>query len=468
MARSKKTRNANDESSIYFSDYDQRWHGRVTVGVKNNGDKDRRHVSSKNRPEVVRKVRDLEKKRDAGSLEQAGAKWTVEQWLTHWLYKIARMTTTENGWDAYYYAVTIHLIPGIGAHKLNGPNKLAPDHLEALYRKMLENGSKPGTAHQVHRTIRAALNDAFERDHITKNPALIAKAPPVDEEEIEPLNKEEIRALFETARKGRNSTRWVIAIALGLRQGEALGLKWEDVDFDEKTLRIRRNRLRPKYKHGCEPACGRKHAGHCPQRVNTRRETKQTKSKAGKRTIGLPDPLVVELAQHRDEQAAEREKARDLWKEDGWVFTNELGEKLNARTDQFRWKALLTEAGVRDARLHDARHTAATVLLELGVNHRATMGVMGWSSANMAQRYQHLTTTVRRTIADQVGGHLWETKKATEESQELTDEQREAIKQLAATLPGSWGQQFWELATGKPGPRSADEDDAEPPTASGE
>jgi integrase len=418
VARTKNTRNANGESSIYKSEADKRWHGRVTVGVKDNGMPDRRHVSSKDRREVVRKVRELEKKRDDGSVQKAGTSWTVEQWLTHWLNNIAAMTTTENGWDAYYYAVTVHLIPGIGAHKLNGPNKLLPDHLEALYRKMIKEGAKAGTAHQVHRTIRAALNDAVARDHITKNPATIAKAPTLDEEEIEPFTKDEIRLLFETARAGRNSTRWIIAVSLGLRQGEALGLKWDDLNFEEQLLRIRRSRLRPKYEHGCEPPCGRKHAGHCPQRVNVRADTKDTKSKAGKRTIGLPAPLVIELERHREEQAVEREKARDLWNDEGWIFADELGQKLNSRTDQFHWKRLLGDAGVRDARLHDARHTAATVLLELGVNHRATMGVMGWSSASMAGRYQHMTAPVRRAIADQVGGHLWEQAEGRDQSEE--------------------------------------------------
>ncbi|MEU0462779.1 tyrosine-type recombinase/integrase [Amycolatopsis sp. NPDC006131] len=122
----------------------------------------------------------------------------------------------------------------------------------------------------------------------------------------------------------------------------------------------------------------------------------------------LPAPLVAELQAHRQEQEAERAKAGELWQGDGWVFTDELGRQINARTDGFHWKRLLAAAGVRDARLHDARHTAATVLLELGINHRATMDVMGWSSATMANRYQHVTEPVRRSIAEQVGGHLWQ------------------------------------------------------------
>ena len=108
------------------------------------------------------------------------------------------------------------------------------------------------------------------------------------------------------AAKLRNSARWVVALALGLRQGEALGLHWEDVDLVAGYVRIRKNRLRPKYAHGCgaEP-CGRK-AGYCPKRSQIRREHKSTKSRAGRRTIGLPDPLIKILRQHQEAQDRER------------------------------------------------------------------------------------------------------------------------------------------------------------------
>lgn len=405
MPRKKESRNANGESSIYKGN-DNRWHGRVTVGVKNDGSPDRRHVSSKDRKEVVRKVRDLERQRDEGTVHQPGTAWTVEKWLDHWLNDIAVMSTTPNGWDAYFYAVK-HLKKGIGKHPLSGPRRLMPNHLETMYRAMLDAGAKPATVHQVHRTIRAALNDAKARDYIGKNPAEVAKAPTPDDDEVEPFTKEEIRKLFETARRSRNSTRWIIAISLGLRQGEALGLQWSDVNFDEQTLRVRRTRLRPKYRHGCSDDCGRS-PGHCPHRVNVRPKTKDTKSKAGRRIVGLPGPLVRELQRHEEEQAAEERTAADLWRGEGWIFADELGGEINLRTDGKAWKQLLADAGVRDARLHDARHTAATVLLELGVNDRAAQGVMGWSNASMAGRYQHLTAGIRQSIADQVGGHLWE------------------------------------------------------------
>ena len=183
--------------------------------------------------------------------------------------------------------------------------------------------------------------------------------------------------ILNTASKHRNSTRWAIAPALGRRQGEVLGLQWSDVDLDAGVLRVRRSRLRPKYRRGCNGTCGRDRPGYCPKREQARPDTARTKSRAGRRVLGLPPELLTLLTRHKQTQDAERTAARQLWKEGGWVFTKPTGEPLNPNTDYHEWKKLLRVAQVREGRLHDARHTAATVLLLLGVPERAVMGLMG-------------------------------------------------------------------------------------------
>lgn len=131
------------------------------------------------------------------------------------------------------------------------------------------------------------------------------------------------------------------------------------------------------------------------------------KSAAGRRGIVLPEPLYVLLMQHREVQAHEREHAGTLWEEGGWIFTQANGRPIDPRRDLDEWNDLLAEAGVRAARLHDARHTAATMLLLLGVPERAAMEVMGWSNSSMAKRYQHITEGLRQDIANRLGGFLW-------------------------------------------------------------
>ncbi|MFI8305497.1 tyrosine-type recombinase/integrase [Streptomyces sp. NPDC085927] len=400
--KNKRTRQPNGRSSIYLGK-DGKWHGRVTVGIRDDGKPDRRHVERKTRAEVAEAVRELERQRDAKTVRKPGKPWTVKAWLTHWIENIAPLGVNENTMVGYGAAVRKHLIPGLGAHRLD---RLKPEHIETFYAAMQAKGSKPATAHQAHRTFRTALNEAVRRGHLGQNPVRLAKAPRVREDEIEPYSVEEVRRLLRAADKRRNSARWAIALSLGLRQGEALGLKWTDVDLDGGVLMVRRSRRRPRYAHGCGDTCGRK-AGYCPQRKRTNPETADTKSRAGRRAVGLPPQLVDLLRTHRKRQDAERVAAGDKWTEEGWLFATETGRGTSPRTDYDDWKELLAAAKVRDGRLHDARHTAATVLLILGVSERAVMGLMGWSSTAMAARYQHMVDTVRTNIARQVDELIW-------------------------------------------------------------
>ncbi|MEV0392308.1 tyrosine-type recombinase/integrase [Polymorphospora rubra] len=393
-----------DGASSIYKGSDGYWHGRVTVGVRDDGRPDRRHVQATTEREVIRKVRELERNRDSGTVRKPGQRWTVEKWLTHWVENIAAPVVRDNTIAGYRVAVNRHLIPGVGGHRLD---RLEPEHLEKLYARMIRNGSAPATAHQAHRTIRAALNEAVRRGHLIKNPAALAKAPRLSDDEIEPYSVGEVKRLLEAAATRRNSARWAVALSLGLRQSEALGLKWSDVDLTAGTLTVRRGRQRPRWRHGCTTPCGKKHGGHCPERVALRKDTTDTKSRAGRRTIGLPDELVSLLHKHREEQTVERETAAQLWRDGDWLFATPTGDPVNPRTDYTEWKRLLVHAGLRDGRLHDARHTAATVLLLLGVPERAVIGIMGWSNGSMALRYQHITAQVRRDIAKRVGGLLW-------------------------------------------------------------
>ncbi|MFG2789193.1 tyrosine-type recombinase/integrase [Streptomyces sp. NPDC048419] len=411
MAEKKKgTRRANGESAIYFG-ADGRWHARVPMGYKDNGEPYRRHLTRKTREALVEEVRKLEKQRDGGSAQQPGKAWTVEKWLEHWVENIAKPTVSENTYDGYEVAVRVHLVPGIGKHRLD---RLQPEHLESLYRRMQANGErKAGTAHQAHRTARTALGEAVRRGYAAKNAAALAKPPRMeeDESEVEPYSVEEVQRLLLEANKRRNSARWMLALALGLRQGETLGLRWSDVDLGNEYLKLRRNRLRPRYEHGCPEAspCGRK-AGYCPAKVQIRRETKNTKSRAGRRAVPLPGPLVAMLRAHAETQERERKSAGDLWTESDYVFTKRLGGPLSPNTDYHDWKRLLEDAGVRSARLHDARHTAATVLMLLGVPARVIDQIMGWepgTSASMRARYLHVPDAMLKDVARKIAEAIW-------------------------------------------------------------
>ena len=167
--------------------------------------------------------------------------------------------------------------------------------------KMLRAGSKPGTAHHVHRTIRNALNEAKRRGHLSQNPALLAKAPKLADDETEPYTVIQVGVPPALAAERRNGPRWVVALALGLRQGETLGLKWEHVDLDTGLIRIRRNRLRPTNRDGMRgnSAAGRPVYGPIP--AGPRRHRPDEIPRGPPRVVGLPEPLIVLLRVHREQ-----------------------------------------------------------------------------------------------------------------------------------------------------------------------
>ncbi|GAA2665256.1 MULTISPECIES: tyrosine-type recombinase/integrase [Actinosynnema] len=455
MARKKRaegTRAPNGASTVYLGS-DGKWHGRVTMGVKDNGDPDRRHVKRKSETDAHAGVRALEAERASGLVSKPGRAWTVEQWLIHWVEKIAAPSVRFKTLEGYRTAVYKHLIPGIGRHRLN---RLTPEHLESLYARLKAQGHAPGNVHQIHRTLKTALNEAVNRDRLVKNPAKIAKAPRLEEQEIEPFSPDEARLLLKATNQRRNGLRFTLALALGLRKGECLGLKWQRVNIRCKhgcaphcgqanpadcpavlwagTLRTPRQLQRRPWEHGCKnpAACGPhktdpcpasckrhkscpppcppgcvRHAAQCPQRHGGGLHWVEVKSDAGRRSVPIPAPLVRALVAHRATQAAERELAGDLWQENGAVFTQPDGRPLDPRSDHDEWKSLLKEAGVRDARLHDSRHTAATTLMVLGIDHRVIMDIMGWSSQSMLKRYIHVSDDLREDVASKLEGLLW-------------------------------------------------------------
>lgn len=246
MARPKKQRPV---SVSIFHGTDGLWHGYLTVGTRPDGRPDRRHRRAKTYEECADKIRQLETQRDSGTLPRPGRPPTVEVWLRHWCENIARPTVSYSTYqNSYRYAVYRYLIPGLGAHRLDA---LEPEHLEALYAKLRRRGLSEATVALIHRTARTALAEAVRRDKLALNPASRVKLPKPTPFEVDPLSVDEARRLLAACATRRNGARWSVAM-LGLRQGEALGLHWADLDFDTGILTVRGQAQRRTWQHGCK------------------------------------------------------------------------------------------------------------------------------------------------------------------------------------------------------------------------
>ena len=132
-----------------------------------------------------------------------------------------------------------------------------------------------------------------------------------------------------------------------------------------------------------------------------------TKSRAGRRVIPLPAAVLELLGDHAEVQAVQRRTAAQLWVDEGWIFSDELGHALNPRTDWDHWKKLLKAAECGMAGLHDARHTAATVLLLLGLHERTIMSMLGWSTTAIVSRYAHVVAPIHSDVASRLDLLLW-------------------------------------------------------------
>jgi integrase len=428
------SRKANMESSVYFGS-DGWWHGRVTMGVKNDGSPDRRHRRAKTEVEVRRKVRELERLREKGRAPVAGRKPTVAQWMATYLTDIASLKLRPRSLDDYWSKTRNDIVPGVGQHRLD---KLAPEHLERMYRALLDAGHAPSHVLKVHRILSRALKIAHRRGLIAENVATLVDPPSVDESEANPFTQEEAKAFLRAAAKRPTFMRWVVGVGMGFRQGECLGLRWPYVDLDAELFHPQWQLQRLTWRHGCRDphACGEKlhhfepcppncavhrnykrgcpkpcekscvrHAASCPERKGGGLAFTRPKTKKSRNPVPIPPAFVPYLLDHKAQQEGWREAAGDEWQEYGVVFSRPDGRPIDPRDDWEEFKELLAEAGIDDRRLYDgSRHTAGTILNELGVDMPTIMEILRHTQISQTRRYvkgrSHLSKDAMRRMGD--------------------------------------------------------------------
>lgn len=378
------------------------WHGWVSMGIAPSGRRVRRHVRGTVRKEVLAEVRRLEGERTSISVPDGG-KVTVSAWLTSWI--AGRTTSVRPKTLVGYHTDRKHIEAAIGGVLLG---RLTPEHVEKLYADMAEQGLAVGSVLHVRRTLSAALSTAVARGRIARNVVELAATPRDDPPEVQPLSLDEAQAVMDAAKGRRNGARWLIALALGLRQGEALGLQWADVDWDAGTLWVRRALQRRPWRHGCSPSapCGRR-PKDCLLAVGGGLVVTATKTRTSRRMLALPGPLIAALAEHCRAQAEEKALAGDLWVEGDWVFATEVGTPIDPRNDLREWVRIVAAAKIRRVRIHDLRHSSATLQLVAGIDTRTLQVLFGWSSPVLVARDAHVVEQAKRDAAQRISDVLW-------------------------------------------------------------
>jgi integrase len=352
---------------------DGRWEGTADVGVYGTGRR-RKYVYGRTRAEVVEKLRSVQRTVTEG-LPVIDERTTLAKFLQTWLDEVVKPARGYATWQGYEVNVRRHIVPVIGNRTLA---KLSPADVQTLINIKREEGLAPRTVQYVHATLRAALGVALRWGLVSRNVATLVEPVSVTRAPVAPFEPEEVNAILEAAAEDRLGTFYTVALAVGLRPSEALGLRWTDVDLSDGLLRV--------------------------QRVLERRGKewtfKEPKSRTSRRTIPLPRVCVEQLTAHRHRQLFERRGA-DGWVENDLVFCTPVGAPLDRTEVSRHFSKLQEQAGVAHHRLYDCRHTAASFLLAQGVAPRVVMEVLGHSSfALTMDTYTHVLPTLMRDAAE--------------------------------------------------------------------
>jgi integrase len=304
-------------------------------------------------------------------------KQTVEEFLVRWLEDSQKQSVRPRTYERYEEVVRLHIVPMLGKYQLQ---KLSPEHVQSLYARKLEAGFSETTVHHIHNVLHKALKTAMKWGLVSRNACELVDAPRKARFEGRALTVEQARRLLAVARGHRMEALFYLELATGMRRGEIMGLKWQDINFEKGLLRVQRILSRVPSK--------------LPGRGYVEAEVKTAKSR---RSIVVAPFALEVLKRHRERQAIERAAAGDAWEDHDYVFCTSIGTHLNPTRDILDvLKALLKEAGLPDIRFHDLRHSVASLLFEENMHPKVVQEILGHSNISITlDVYSHMLPTMQ-------------------------------------------------------------------------
>ena len=364
------------------------WEGRISLGIDPvTGKQKSKSVSGKTKADVEAKMRAVQHEIDESGCYHEASKMTVSQWLDTWATEYCNHIKPRT-LDSYKSVIEHHLKPSFGKIKLS---ELTPVNIQSAYNRMKNvKTGEPLTAKALkncHGVLHMALQVAVDNELIRRNPADKAKLPKVRQTEIKPLNDEDVRN-FLTAIVGTEYERvYMVTLFTGLREGEVLGLTWDEIDYKKGTITI---------KHQLQ------------KRRGSGGEYSLVSTKNGKSRTITPAPFVIELLKTQERiQKRMQAKTADWSNPMGLVFTHDDGRNLCAQTVYLCFKKIAKEIGCPDARFHDLRHTYATLSLKNGDSVKTVQETLGHHTAAFTmQTYLHVTEEMKKDSADRMQNYI--------------------------------------------------------------
>ncbi|MEU2430768.1 site-specific integrase [Streptomyces sp. NPDC007861] len=362
-----RKRNPNGAGSIWQRK-DGRFEARVYV-PQPDGTRKRKTVYGSTWEECDEKRQELVR-RDRQGIPTPSRSAKLSEWLPYWLEQYVQPNRKRTTYAKYEMHVRLYLVPLLGSRRLES---LTTANVRQMLSKVTSQASA-ATAKEAHRVLRTAVTAACRDELISRNVVQLVPAPRVEPRELRPWTLDETLTFLEAARTDPLYTAFVLAVVLGLRRGEVLGVQWKDVDLDRRALTVRTTLNR----------------GGKELYLDT------TKNRRA-RVIPIPLMCVAPLRWQRLRQASRRAAAGAEWQESDHVFTTRSGRPIEPRNLYRSFQRVSESAGLPRVRLHDTRHGCASLLFAAGVAPRTVMEILGHSQIAVTMNvYTHVSDNHRR------------------------------------------------------------------------
>lgn len=386
MAKAKKR--ANGEGCIRKLPYGS-WEARISFMDSVTGKYLTKTFTRKSQAEVKKWLVEMRAQIHRG--EYIGEqKLTVGEWLITWLNEYSKPKVRITTWESYESVSRVHIIPKIGHILLQ---KLRPEDLQRFYNERIKSGRVKGsgglsntTVYYMDAVLNQALKQAVKNGLVIRNVAELVEPPKKAKHDITPLTVDQVKLFLEKSKNHRFYPAFLLEAYTGLRRGELLGLRWQDVDLSQKTISIRKSLTRTKT------------AGI---RID------EPKTKASRRQIPLTSEVVEVLKSLRLSQIEEKLMAGPAYINNDFVFCSPLGRPIDPRYFGRQFTKILKEAGLPIITFHDMRHTHATLLLQLGENPKIVQTRLGHTTVRMTlDTYSHIMPGMQEQATERIGAVL--------------------------------------------------------------
>jgi integrase len=363
---------ANGEGSLYRRKSDGRWVGSLSLP-----DGTRKVFYGKKQSEVIAKLNEAATDLRRGMLA-VGSNTTLQEYLENWLENIHKPTIRLSTYLNYRKLLKNYLVPGLGKVKIH---RLTPQQVQGFYSQKMSEGLAPKTVNNIHGVLHKALDNAVKWNILPRNVCDAVTPPRIPRKEKNVLTKQQAHTLLEEVRAHRLEALLTLAITTGMREGELLALHWQDINFEDCSLQVKRA---VSYLKGY---------GYVES---------EPKTAKGRRMIKLPVFVVDILIRHRAQQEKQRREVSSAWIEKDLVFTNTQGYYFSASTLRKVFRRFLVSIGLPHMRFHDLRHSAATILLAMKVHPKVVQEILGHSQIAMTlDVYSHALPSMQEDVTRQ-------------------------------------------------------------------